>query len=162
MPAECTNTMSFIAIHAVFYVGSLHAAATFKHRVPVRRDTSCWALRRCTHPDIAPKRVMYNAVPHSDVHQNASPGCLTTELCGCTPIQTPRELYLNMHMVYICCHAQLKCFFGVRHGVVPIFVVRQSAHINTATIFHTPVQARKALNDHVCVYCVCICCDQKH
>ena len=66
---------------------------------------------------------MYIMMPHSDVPQNASPGCLKTELRGCTPIQTPRELYLNMLMVYFCRREELKCFFGIHHGVVPIFVV---------------------------------------
>ena len=53
--------------------------------------------------DVSPGIVMhtYIVVADSDVHENASPACITTQLRGCTSIQTPRELYLTTHMVYI-------------------------------------------------------------
>ena len=64
MPTECINTMSCIAIHAVFEVGSPHLPARSKHAV-------------------------YNVVPHSDVPECVS-GMPRNSLRGCTPIQKPR------------------------------------------------------------------------
>ena len=52
------------------------------------------------HRDIRGGVMMYIVMPRSDVHQNASPGCLKTELRRCTSFQTPRGLYFNMRMVY--------------------------------------------------------------
>ena len=122
------NTPSCIAIYAVFEVGSLHAASTSKHVVYIfwfsyAGINHAGPSAEVHHPDVAPKIMMYIVVPHSDVHQNASPGCLTTEPCGCTSIQTRHELYHNMRMVYICCHDELKYSFGVHRDVVPILAV---------------------------------------
>ena len=85
----------------VLEVGSLDADTSSKHVVYIVRFSYAGANHSCPSADVhnrdmSPGILMCIVVPHSDVHQNAAPGCLTTQLRGCTSTQTPRELYTKM------------------------------------------------------------------